>query len=303
MAAGRVTLAAHAKINLDLRILAVRDDGYHEVATVFQAIALHDTLTVRLGEGPMTLACAQAGVPGDARNLAWRAAQAAWTAAGRDGVPEGLHLHIEKRIPVQAGLGGGSADAAAAIVAANRALGLGLSPSALHRVAAGLGADVAFFLVGGTAEGRGRGERLRVLPDLPRLLVLVAVPPFGVSTAEAYRWYDDQGGPGSTPGAWPDDGGGWRDAFASCRNDLQAPVVARHPEIGALLVSLRRRSPLAAMSGSGSAVFALFDRRDDLRAAANLAAAAGWRAIETETLGREAYQRTLGAPWRDGCEP
>ena len=293
MRAGVVAVAAHAKVNLDLRILAVRDDGYHELATVFQTTALHDTVTIRPVDGPMRLTCGQAGVPTDARNLAWRAVQAAWTAAGRDGGPTGLHLHLDKRIPAQAGLGGGSADAAVALVAANHLLGLDLPGPVVHELAAQLGADVAFFLLGGTAEGQGRGERLRSLPDVPATGVLVAVPPFGVSTAEAYHWYDAQGLPGSTPGTWPSEASGWRNAWLDCRNDLEAPVAARHPEIGTLVGALRRVSCLAAMSGSGSAVFALFDRRDDLAAAARMATAAGWRAIETETLGRDAYRRAL----------
>lgn len=295
MDAGTTVLRAHAKVNLDLRILGVRDDGYHELATVFQTIALHDTVTVRAVDGPLRLTCEPPGFPVDDRNLAWRAVQAAWTAAGRAGVPAGLALHLDKRIPAQAGLGGGSADAAVALVAASRVLGLGLSGPALQEAAARLGADVAFFLVGGTAEGRGRGERLRALPDLPALPVLVAVPPFGVSTPEAYRWYDELGGPPSTPGAWPDEAGGWRGAIASCRNDLQPAVAGKHPELEVLLGALRRGSLLAAMSGSGSALFALYDRPEDRRVAAGVVAAAGWRAIETATLGRDAYERALGA--------
>jgi 4-diphosphocytidyl-2-C-methyl-D-erythritol kinase len=296
MAAGVVVLPAHAKINLDLRILAVRDDGYHDLATVFQTIALHDTVSVRAVAGPIRLTCGQAGVPTDERNLAWRAVQAAWRAAGRDGGPAGLHLHLDKRIPAQAGLGGGSADAAVTLVAANRVLGLGLSGPALRQAAASLGADVAFFLVGGTAEGRGRGELIRPLPDVPPADVLVAVPPFGVATAEAYRWYDEQGRAGSVPASWPRDTAAWREIWASCRNDLELPVAARHPEIRTLVDALRPVSRLAAMSGSGSAVFALLDDRDGLRAAARMATAAGWRAIETETLGRDAYQQALTAP-------
>jgi 4-diphosphocytidyl-2-C-methyl-D-erythritol kinase len=300
MAANVLSATAHAKINLDLRILGLRGDGYHELATVFQTIALHDTVTVCRASGPMRLTCEQPGVPADERNLAWSAVQAAWTAAGRDGAPTGLLLHLDKRIPAQAGLGGGSADAAVALVAANRLLGLGLSGPALHGVAARLGADVAFFLEGGTAEGRGRGELLRTLPDVPPARVLIAVPPFGVSTAEAYRWYDEQGVSGSAPGRWPDDTAGWRECWGGCRNDLEGPVAARHPEIGALIGVLRPVSRLAAMSGSGSAVFALFDRPDALRAASVMAAGAGWRTIETETVGRDAYQRTL---FETGPEP
>lgn len=284
---------AHGKINLDLRILSTRDDGYHELATVLQTLALHDTLTIRAEPGPFRLACSMPGVPVDDSNLVSRAARALWTAAGRAGTPVDVSVVLEKRIPAQAGLGGGSADAAATLVALNRLWALDWPTARLGEVGATLGADVPFFLVGGTAEGRGRGDRLRSLPDVPAHEVLVFVPGFGVSTASAYRWYDEHAPAGSTPGEWPAEPSGWAASFARCRNDLEPPVAARHPEITLVLRGVRPGARLAAMSGSGSAVFAMFDEHSPLTAAAAQAEELGWRVLRTATLGRDGYWRSL----------
>ena len=271
---GLFALRAHAKVNLDLRILATRADGYHELATVFQSLALHDTMTWHDEPGPFRLACSAPGVPVDDTNLVSRAVRAMWSATGRTGTPAGFSVRLEKRIPVQAGLGGGSADAAAALVALDRWWSLGWPTTRLAEVGAALGADVPFFLEGGTAEGRGRGDQLVSLPDLPSHAVLLFVPAFGVSTADAYRWYDEDAVPSDSaprplcpstpdprsirPGSWPSEPDGWNEAFGRCRNDLEAPVAARHPAIHDLLRRVRPRARLAAMSGSGSAVFGLF---------------------------------------------
>jgi 4-diphosphocytidyl-2-C-methyl-D-erythritol kinase len=284
---------AHGKVNLDLRILSTRDDGYHEVATVLQSLALHDTLTIRAEPGPFRLACSMPGVPVDESNLVSRAARALWVAAGRAGAPVDVAVVLEKQIPAQAGLGGGSADAAAPLAALNRLWALDWSTARLGEVGATLGADVPFFLLGGTAEGRGRGDRLRSLPDLPTHEVLVIVPGFGVSTAGAYRWYDEDAPAGSTPGEWPVEPSGWAASFARCRNDLEPPVAARHPEIAEVLREVRPGARLAAMSGSGSAVFAMFDEQAPLAAAAAQAAGLGWRVLRTATIGRDAYRRSL----------
>src|SRR3954452_25250164 len=139
-----VTLQASAKINLDLRIVGGRPDGFHELRTVFQTLALADVLTIRSTRGPFRLAGSAPGVPLDRRNRAWRAAAAAWRAAGERGPVRGLSIALEKRIPAAAGLGGGSSDAAATVLGVTRVLGLGLGPAELHRAAVSLGADVPF---------------------------------------------------------------------------------------------------------------------------------------------------------------
>jgi 4-diphosphocytidyl-2-C-methyl-D-erythritol kinase len=254
---------AHAKVNLDLRVLGTRPDGYHELRTVFQTIDLHDTLTAQEKPGSFVLKCRAAGVPLDDRNLVWRAGAALWKALGRAGEPADTVVTIEKAIPMQAGLGGGSADAAAALQILARLWG-GAPVSLLREVASSVGSDAPFFLSGGTALGLGRGEEIYPLVDLPRHWIVVVLPPFGVSTVEAYSWYDEDRASGLReprgelqilPVPWPS-------RAAQMVNDLEPPVIRRHPEIGTIKAALRESGAVAAaMSGSGSAVFGLFRTR------------------------------------------
>ena len=140
--------------------------------------------------GAFRIECAHPACPTDRANLVWRAAELVWQAAGRRGLPRDIVVTIEKRIPLQAGLGGGSSDAAAAIRALSRVWQLDLSRDRQHEIAAALGADVPFFLQGGTALGVERGDLLFPLADLPVAWVTLVIPPFGVSTKDAYRWWD-----------------------------------------------------------------------------------------------------------------
>jgi 4-diphosphocytidyl-2-C-methyl-D-erythritol kinase len=292
-----LTLLASAKINLDLRIVGRRADGFHELRTIFQSLALHDVLTVRAARGPFRLEGVAPGLPLDRSNLAWRAAEAAWHAAGNRGRVRGVTIALEKHVPAAAGLGGGSSDAASTLVAVNRVLRLGLSPADLHRLAAGLGSDVPFFLLGGTALGLGRGEDLYPLPDLPPHHVVLVRPPFGVNTADAYRWFSDLSDLGSDSGqsqrgqtlTLP-----WRAAGLRLQNDLEAAVLPRHPKIaGARRALLRRGAVAALMAGSGSTVFGLFQTADAARTAAAALARPGWTVIVTRTLTRQAHVRRL----------
>ena len=193
----RLTLRASAKINLDLRIGARRPDGYHDLSTVFQTLDLHDTLIVESRRGPFALDGDPSLMPLDSSNLAWRAAAALWQAAGKSGTARGARIRIVKRIPAQAGLGGGSSDAAAALVGLNQLWRLRLPLGDLTILAAMLGSDVPFFLVGGTAHGQGRGEQVQPLANLPRRHIVLVLPDFGVSTADAYRWLAEDRTPGS----------------------------------------------------------------------------------------------------------
>src|SRR3954470_4557427 len=288
----KLTVRAHAKVNLDLRVLGVRADGYHELRTVFQAIELHDTLVCSDRPGPFTLKCRTAGVPLDAGNLVWKAAAALWTALGRAGGIRDTTITIEKKIPVEAGLGGGSADAAAALIALGRLWG-GAPITLLREVGATIGADVPFFLSGGTALGLGRGEEIYPLVDLPRHFVVIVRPPFGVSTAEAYAWYDEDRTAGlrenrefqMLPVPWPT-------RAAQMINDLEPPVMRRHQEIGTLKQQLRDLgATAAAMSGSGSAVFGLFVSRAAAGRAVKPLSRNGATALVTRTLTRGEYER------------
>jgi len=292
--AGAVTVRAHAKINLDLRVLGTRPDGFHELRTVFQALALHDTIDCIPRVGPFAIECDAAGVPLDRSNLVWGAAETLWRALRREGPVRDVLVRLHKRIPLQGGLGGGSTDAAATLMALARAWRVPIRPTQLVDVASALGADVSFFLSGGTALGLGRGDEIYPLADLPRHWVVLLVPGFGVSTADAYGWYDAERDPGRAPmvreaqyvpGPWPS-------RAAQMINDLEAPIARHHPEIEQMKTALRRAGALAAaMSGSGSTVFGLFQRRSDAVASVERLSGTGWRAILTESLGRGEYAR------------
>jgi len=289
-----VIVRAYAKINLDLRVLGTRPDGFHELRTVFQSISLHDTVACIPRQGTFAIECAVAGVPLDRSNLIWRAAEALWRALRRDGPMRGVVVRLDKRIPLQAGLGGGSADAAAALVGLARTWGIPVRPAQLTDVAATLGADVPFFLAGGTALGLGRGDEVYPLADLPRHWVVLLVPGFGVSTSEAYGWYAAERElargpmvrePQHVPGPWPS-------RSAQMINDLEAPIARHHPEIDQMKAALRRAgAAAAAMSGTGSAVFGLFQKRRDALAAVDRLAGSGWQVLLTESLGRGEYAR------------
>jgi 4-diphosphocytidyl-2-C-methyl-D-erythritol kinase len=182
---------AYAKINLTLDVLGKRDDGYHDLKTVMQTISLRDDIEIDVGtQESWTLSCDKPGIPCDERNLAWKAARVYCDTLNKD--PEGLAIRITKRIPSQAGLGGGSADAAAVLRALNRHFGSPLSIWALAELGAQIGSDVPFCVVGGTVMCEGRGERMRKLPDMPDCVVVVCKPEFSISTPELYRVIDGQ---------------------------------------------------------------------------------------------------------------
>ncbi len=311
--AGRASILrvhAFAKINLNLRVLGVRTDGYHELCTTFQSIALHDTLTftpLADRSQPLLLGCDDPACPVDRTNLVWRAARAMWRAAGRRGDPKGLRVRLVKRIPLQAGLGGGSSDAAAALRACAALWRVG--DAAVRRAAARLGADVPYFLEGGTALGLGRGDRLLPLTDRTASWVVLVLPAFGVSTKDAYGWLDAArkraGGAGMAGMAGMSGMAGMagraggagqemmpaRDVF----NDLEAPVAAHHPEIRRIIRDLERAGSVSAgMSGSGSALFGLFTTRQAAESAARSAGGTRRRTLVTRTLSRAAYERRTG---------
>ena len=252
---------AYAKLNLYLRVGARREDGYHELCTVFQTVTLCDELSLTLHrQGGVSLRSNLPWLPRDGRNLAVRAAELFFETLGRDN--PGLYLNLRKRVPVGAGMAGGSTDAAAVLRTLNRAFGRPLSAERLAEAALSLGADVPFCLRGGTALAGGVGERLRPAPALPDCPIVVAKPPFSVSTKLAFGLFDEY------PAAQPPDERALLDALArqdlpgaaaALYNSLEAPVVAARPAIGALRERLLELGALGArMTGSGAAVFGLF---------------------------------------------
>jgi 4-diphosphocytidyl-2-C-methyl-D-erythritol kinase len=196
-------LHSFAKINLGLAIGPTRPDGFHALATVYQTIALSDRITVEARPAAATSIMVTSNdvrVPDDSRNTAWKMAERALTAAG---VNANVAIHIEKRLPVQGGLGAGSANAAAALLGLERELGLGLSEAQRIELAAAVGSDVPLFLLGGAVWGEGRGEQVSPLPDLPAMACVVALPKVGVSTPAAFREWDARH-PALTPAAATD---------------------------------------------------------------------------------------------------
>jgi 4-diphosphocytidyl-2-C-methyl-D-erythritol kinase len=288
----RLTLRASAKINLDLRVGARRPDGYHDLQTIFQTLDLHDTLSVESARGPFVLDGDPALMPLDRTNLVWRAAEALWRFSGKGGEPRGARVLVTKRIPPQAGLGGGSSDAAAALIGLSRVWRLRVPMADLIAMSATLGSDVPFFLVGGTALGLGRGERLYPLANLPRRHVVLVLPDFGVSTQDAYRWLAEDRGGGSGRGIphselETSDLAHWTLDPEGFRNDLEVVVERHHHEIAAVrrcLVS--EGAELARMSGSGSAVFGLFSAGQRARRAAARLSRDGYRVTLSRTRPR-----------------
>lgn len=264
-----VTLAAPAKLNLFLRVLAREEDGYHGLETLFCLIDLADQLTAERREGTgVTLTVEGADCGPVEQNLATRAAKLVLDATGH---PCAVHLTLVKRIPMQAGLGGGSSDAAATLLAVNQLVNSAIPRHELLQFAARLGADVPFFVSGGSlALAWGHGERMLRLPPLPRAPGLLLIPPIGISTPEAYRQVDSARHGAAKRGSVAmelDTLSGWGSVARLGGNDFEFALFGRHPELKQGFEALAGTHPLLCrMTGSGSALFAIYrnarDRED-----------------------------------------
>ena len=362
---------SYSKINLGLAIGPVRGDGFHGLATLYQTLALHDivTVTARLvgaGGAKITLTTNHAEVPTDARNTAWKMVE---RVLAQMGVNAEVTIHIEKRLPVQGGMGAGSANAAAALIGLERELGVALPEAERLEIAAEVGSDVPLFLVGGAVMGVERGEIVSPMRDLPATACVIAVPEIGVSTPRAFRDWDErkgQGAVGLTSDPRPDrleklshvyasvlgdcskadqtpdpsgivrgrgleiKQGGLEDESSErgstwnglaentllalvrtgIENDFESVVFPQYPllrEIKRLLMGppagvssgttgdSSGDAIVAALSGSGSALFGLYRSTEDARAAQQRVQAAGCKALLTETLPRQQYWRTMFA--------
>lgn len=285
-----------AKINLWLRVLGRRPDGYHELDTVFQAIEIWDEIEATIDED-FSLVCDDPTIPVDSTNLVLRAAETLRGACGPSAAGRGARLVLRKRIPAGAGLGGGSSDAAGTLLLLDRLWGTGVERERLRRCAAELGADVPFFLAGGRARGRGRGDRIEPLPCPEGAAVLVGSPPFSLSTAEVYgglskRLTVPANDVTVAPLSHSRNRPGEYDLGPGARNDLEGVVFDGHPELAWFRDALREAGATSALlSGSGSSLFGLFDGEPSLAAAkATLAARfPRWTLRATRTTSRGAH--------------
>lgn len=294
-----LTLHAFAKINLSLRVIGKRSDGYHEIRTVFQTIGLHDSLSFAATDTPhIILSCDDRRVPPGAENVVCRAARALQQ---RVGSTQGAYIRLEKKIPTEAGLGGGSSDAAATLVALSYLWRTKATEDDLREVAVGVGADVPFFLKGGAALGRGIGTELAELADGTDKFLLVLKPNAGISTAAAYRALNARSL--TTAEAKTilssSQGNEFFDNLDSevLQNDFEAAIFGLEPEIKRAKTALIKAGARAALlAGSGSAVFGVFDNSDaQERAIQVIELEAGWRVFPCKTIGRSLYQSAMGA--------
>jgi 4-diphosphocytidyl-2-C-methyl-D-erythritol kinase len=259
--AGAISVSAHAKVNLFLRVLAREADGYHGLETAFCLLGLADRVTVeRRPEAGVSLEVAGADTGPAEQNLAVRAARVVLDATG---ARFGVGLRLDKQIPVRAGLGGGSSDAAAALIAVNRLAGDAVPRHELLQFAARIGSDVPFFLSGAPfALAWGHGERLLRLPPLPRAPVLLVTPPVAIATPEAYGWIDEARASTSRRGGVALDLAAlstWGDVARLSGNDFESVVFGRLPELRQAFEALAGTRPLLCrLSGSGSTLFAVY---------------------------------------------
>ena len=280
-----VRALAHAKINLFLRILARESGGYHQIETAFALLELADELEVRRVDSGVMLEVEGPDLGPVEDNLAVRAARAILTATGNR---FGVAIKLTKRIPVRAGLGGGSSDAAAALHAVNALAGNAVPRHELLQFAAKLGADVAFFAGGAPlAIAWGRGERQFRVPAPPAMPVLVAVRPVHVATPDAYRWWDEQNpapAPRGPVGLDADAFATWGSIGRLGGNDFENLVFGKHPELRTLYERLAGTGPVwVRLCGSGSAVAAVYKKESERDEAAERIGEKQQRLIKTAT--------------------
>jgi 4-diphosphocytidyl-2-C-methyl-D-erythritol kinase len=318
------TIPSFAKVNFGLRIGACRNDGFHDLRTVYQTIALFDTVrvSVRRGSG-IEIDCEDPRVPRDETNTCWRIVERAMArlrARGR------VNITIEKRLPVQGGLGGASANGIAALLALERALRKNLPAAERLQIAAEVGSDIPLFLIGGTVLGVGRGEEVYPLPDLPSTTCVIALPDIPISTPKAFADWDEEAK--LTPSthsdrmlqfsreisAWLNAAQIGRRSGVSARgggraenplldlvrtgieNDFERVVFPKYPELLEVKRVLEKAGArYASLSGSGSAIYGLFDSQQEAATAAKKLIRQGTRALVTSTLTRRQYWKKLSA--------
>ena len=274
-----------------------RSDGYHELRTIFQAISLHDTLELSIepgGSGQLSLSCNDVALPLGPDNLVWRAIEAVGPEIGFRG---SISVQLGKKIPVARGLGGGSSDAAATLIAMMRLTKSQLPLPRLMEIAASLGADVPFFLFGGRALAVSRGDEIYPLPNIPKRTILVVSPrDIGVSTKDAYQWISAELTKTARPSKiWGFCALCWSRQGGSLSNDFEGPVFSRYPRLVEIRDALLKRGAAdAALAGSGSAVFGIF--RNPAQARRSAREFPEDSVFVVETISRAKYGQAMG--WR-----
>jgi 4-diphosphocytidyl-2-C-methyl-D-erythritol kinase len=291
-----LSLPSFAKINWTLRVLGRRDDGFHELFTVFQTVSLRDTLDFEKSD-ELSLASSDARMPTDERNLVIKAAI---EVQGTFAFEKGARIHLEKRVPSPGGLGGGSSNAAVTLIGLKNLWDVEIFPEQMQSIAKELGADVPYFLHGGTAIGTGRGDIIEPVDDVPAENMLIVTPDVEISTGEVFRSLN-------APALTSQE----RDHILTvCRNearsldplnsvlknDLEDSVFAACPEVKRVKDTLLELGAVnAAMSGSGGSVFAVFDNKETRQAAQKaLDHESTWRKFAVSTISRREYRETLG---------
>jgi 4-diphosphocytidyl-2-C-methyl-D-erythritol kinase len=319
-----VTIPSFAKINLGLRIGATRPDGFHDLRTVYQTIALHDVVSISIERGSgIGIRCEDPRVPTESTNSCFRIVERAVQALK---VRARIVIEINKRLPVQGGLGGASGNAVAALLALERSLQRNLPAAERLQIAAEVGSDIPLFLIGGTVLGVGRGEEVYPLPDLPPTPCVIALPDIPISTPKAFADWDEEAK--LTPSTHSDRmlefsreisawlnaaqigrrsgvsarGGGRAENLlldlvrTGIENDFEKVVFPKYPELLEVKRVLEKAgAKYASLSGSGSAIYGLFDSQQKAAAAAKRLIRQGTRALVTSTLTRRQYWKKLSA--------
>lgn len=272
-----VTIDAPAKINLFLKILGRRPDGYHDIYSLVQAVNLYDTLTISVTSQGTELVGTVANVPLDSSNIIWKAVE---LLRQKTGFTQGIRINLTKRIPVGAGLGGGSSNAAATLMGVAQLLNLNLSRQQLQQFGAALGSDVPFFFSTGSAAISGRGDKVEDVKITTDYAIILVVPDFAISTAEAYAQIRNYLTDYSTKPTF-----NWKKIDAELLplldqmgNDFERLVTVGHPAVASCMHFLRDSGArVAALSGSGSAFFGLFDRAPDPSLVTMISGLFGWQ--------------------------
>lgn len=266
-----ISLNAHAKLNLSLDVLSKREDGYHNLQMIMQTVQLHDTITIEEITAGVEIDCEAPYVPNNSSNIAYKAAE---LMINRFGLDAGVRIRIEKRIPVAAGLAGGSSDAAAVLKGINSLFKLGISQQELMEISKTIGADVPYCIMGGTAMAEGIGEKITPLPKMDSIPVILVKPRFGVSTASVFKSLDL-----NNVGERPKTEmiidalkrGDINFIAENLCNVLESVTVTKYPLIGKIKKDLTDKGAMGSiMSGSGPTVFGLFENTRTAKKAFNV---------------------------------